>query len=126
MQYDGAIRNRRHEPKYTKLEYKLVDSEGNKYTKKGAHIIVEGGYHKTWSIRLRWRCTVCSFKAFITQAKRSERLESAGKGVKCFFGRTKGRWRILKLPLQYWYSKRIYNIFFSCCILKNMLHAYDG
>ncbi|CAN0445729.1 unnamed protein product, partial [Discosporangium mesarthrocarpum] len=46
MQYDGTIRNIRHDPKYTQLEYKLVDYEGNKYTKKGAYIIVDGGYHK--------------------------------------------------------------------------------
>ncbi|CAN0384411.1 unnamed protein product, partial [Discosporangium mesarthrocarpum] len=103
MQYDGTIRNIRHDPKYTQLEYKLVDYEyeGNKYTEKGTHIIVDGGYHKsfpTWSIRLRWRCTICPFKASITQAqaKWNKRPESVCKDVKCFFDRTKGRWRVLK------------------------------
>ncbi|CAM9325400.1 unnamed protein product [Discosporangium mesarthrocarpum] len=77
-------------------------------------------------MRLQWRCTVCPFKVSISQAKSSERLESVCKDVECFLGRTKGRWRILKLPLQYWHRKSTDKIFFSCCILQNMLHAYDG
>ncbi|CAN0446626.1 unnamed protein product [Discosporangium mesarthrocarpum] len=80
---------------------------GLEYTEKGACIKVSGGYHK-------WRCTICPFKASITQAQAnsSERMESVGKDVECFLGRTKGRWRILKLPLQYWHRKRIDNILF--------------
>ncbi|CAN0257027.1 unnamed protein product, partial [Discosporangium mesarthrocarpum] len=119
MQYSGAIRNIKHEPKYTQLEYKLLDSEGNKYTKKGAYIIVDGGYHKVRTLH-----DVASITQ--AQAQGSERLESVGKDVECFFGRTKGRCRILKLPLQCWHRKRTDNTFFSCCILQNMLHAYDG
>ncbi|CAM9911856.1 unnamed protein product, partial [Discosporangium mesarthrocarpum] len=38
----------------------------------------------------------------------------------------KGRWRIFKPPLQYWHGKRIDNILFTCCLLQNMPHAYDG
>ncbi|CAM9168548.1 unnamed protein product, partial [Discosporangium mesarthrocarpum] len=112
LQYDGTIRSIRHDPKYTQSVYKVVDYEGNEYTEKGTHIIVDGGYHK-------WRCTISPFKASIigTQAKSSERLESVRKDVECFFGRTKGHWRILQLPLQYWHKNRIDNIFFSCCIL---------
>ncbi|CAM9401245.1 unnamed protein product, partial [Discosporangium mesarthrocarpum] len=90
MQYNGAIQKIRHDPKYTlSVINKLVDYEGNEYTKKGTYIIGNGGYHK-------WRCTISPFKASITRAqvKGTERLESVGKGVECFLGRTKGRWRI--------------------------------
>ncbi|CAM9366272.1 unnamed protein product, partial [Discosporangium mesarthrocarpum] len=94
---------------YKQLEYKLVDSEGDQYTEKGAYIIIDGGY-----------------QASITQAKWSERLESVRKDVECFFGSTKGCWRIPKLLLQYWHRKRTDNILLSCCILQNVPHAYDG
>ncbi|CAN0435080.1 unnamed protein product [Discosporangium mesarthrocarpum] len=53
MQYDGTIQKIRHDPKNPQLEYKLVDSEGNKYTEKGAYIIVDGGYHKVFNSRGR-------------------------------------------------------------------------
>ncbi|CAM9795070.1 unnamed protein product, partial [Discosporangium mesarthrocarpum] len=110
---NGAIWNIRHDPKNTQLEYKIVDFEGNEYTEKGAYIIVNG-----------WRCTICPFKASITetQAKTSERLERVCKDVECFFGKNKGRWRVLKLQLQ----KMIDNIYRTCCILQNMLYAYGG
>ncbi|CAM9130973.1 unnamed protein product, partial [Discosporangium mesarthrocarpum] len=52
-------------------------------------------------------------------------MESVRKDVECFFGEPEGCWRILKLPLLYWHRKRI-DIFFSCCILQNMLHARDA
>ncbi|CAM9456050.1 unnamed protein product, partial [Discosporangium mesarthrocarpum] len=61
-----------------------------------------------------------------TQAKRREGPESVHEDVQSFFGETEGRWRILKLPLQYWHRRRIGNVFFSCCTLQNMLHACDG
>jgi Plant transposon protein len=37
-----------------------------------------------------------------------------------------GRFRILKLPLQYHTVDKIDSVFFTCCILHNMLHALDG
>jgi hypothetical protein len=56
----------------------------------------------------------------------SKRLESVRKDVECFFGILKGRFRILKLPLQYHTVDRVDSVFFSCCVLHNMLHAFDG
>lgn len=56
----------------------------------------------------------------------SKRLESVRKDVECFFGILKGRFRILKLPLLYREKRKIDNIFFTCCILHNMLHLIDG
>ncbi|CAM9269704.1 unnamed protein product [Discosporangium mesarthrocarpum] len=76
---------------------------------------------------------MCPFKASSTQAQLrwSNRLESVWKDVECYFGRLKGRYRILKLRILYWASsnclrEKIDNMFFTCCILQNMLHAYDG
>lgn len=56
----------------------------------------------------------------------SKRLESVRKDVECFFGIVKGRFRILKLPVMYRKQERIDNMFFTCVILHNMLHIYDG
>ncbi|CAM9952566.1 unnamed protein product, partial [Discosporangium mesarthrocarpum] len=82
---------------------------------------------------MQWRCLMCPFKASPTQAqlKWSNWLESVRKDVDCYFGRLKGRFRILKLPMLYWASsnrprEKIDNVFFTCCILQIMLHAYDG
>ncbi|CAN0468177.1 unnamed protein product, partial [Scytosiphon promiscuus] len=60
------------------------------------------------------------------QALWSGRLESVRKDVECFFGYLKGRFRILKLSILYRNEADIHNVFFTCCILHNMLHAYDG
>lgn len=48
------------------------------------------------------------------------------KDVECFFGILKGRFRILKLRMPYHKREDIDNIFFTCCILHNMLHVFDG
>ena len=56
----------------------------------------------------------------------SKHLESVRKDVECFFGILKGRFRILKLPILFRSRERIDNAFFTCCILHNMLHAFDG
>ena len=56
----------------------------------------------------------------------SKALESARKDVECFFGVLKGRFRILKLPILYRKKEAVDNLFFTCCILHNMLHDYDG
>ena len=56
----------------------------------------------------------------------SKSLESVRKGVECFFGILKGRFRILKLAMAYQKQERIDNVFFTCCILHNMLHTLDG
>ncbi|CAM9986672.1 unnamed protein product [Discosporangium mesarthrocarpum] len=98
------------------MEYTLVDSQGRDFTEKSAYLIVGGGYHK-------WRYLMCSFKASSTQAqlKWSNWLESVRKDVESYFGRLKGRFRILKLPIIYWASsnhrrEKIGNLFFTCCI----------
>lgn len=56
----------------------------------------------------------------------SKTLESVRKDVECFFGILKGRFRILKLPILYRRQEDIDNMFFTCCILHNMLHSFDG
>ena len=56
----------------------------------------------------------------------SRTLESVRKDVECFFGILKGRFRVLKLRVGCHSQESVDNIFFTCCILHNMLHAFDG
>ena len=56
----------------------------------------------------------------------SKKLAGVHKDMERFFGKLKGRFRILKLPIMYQKREDIDNVFFTCCILHNMLHAYDG
>mmetsp|Transcript_67276 Transcript_67276/g.140130 ORF Transcript_67276/g.140130 Transcript_67276/m.140130 type:complete len:142 (+) Transcript_67276:1009-1434(+) len=56
----------------------------------------------------------------------SKNLESSCKDVECVFGRLKGRFRILKIPSLFWYQHEIDNVFFTCCILHNILLEWDG
>ena len=56
----------------------------------------------------------------------SRTLESVRKDKECFFGILKGHFRVLKLRIGYHSQERIGNIFFTCCILHNMLHTFDG
>lgn len=59
------------------------------------------------------------------ELRSSKRLENVRKDVECFFGILKGRFRILKLLILYRDEETINNLFFTCCILHNMLHAFD-
>lgn len=45
--------------------------------------------------------------------------------MECFFGNLKQRFRLLKSPILYREKEKIDNIFFTCCILHNMLHSWD-
>ena len=46
--------------------------------------------------------------------------------MECVFGILKGRFRCLKLPILYQSKRCIDNMFFTCCVLHNMLLQYDG
>ena len=48
------------------------------------------------------------------------------KDVECTFGILKGRFRALKLPIYFQTAEAIDNMFFTCCILHNMILAHDG
>ena len=53
----------------------------------------------------------------------SGRIESLPKGVECLSGVLKGRFRSLKIDVQYQEEHTIKYLFWACCSLHNMLHA---
>ena len=46
--------------------------------------------------------------------------------MECTFGILKGRWRILKTGVRLQSKKRIDSVFYTCCVLHNMLMEYDN
>ncbi|CAM9418251.1 unnamed protein product, partial [Discosporangium mesarthrocarpum] len=90
VRYEPSVDRVKTHEAYTQMEHTLVDSEGIEFTEKGTYLIVGFIYHQ-------WRCLMCPLKSArtVTELKWSKRLESVRKDVECFFGRLKGRFRIL-------------------------------
>lgn len=76
----------------------------------------------------QWKTLIPPTKCPVEAGDRrfSGRLESSRKDVECFFGIVKGRFRICKLAIQYLRQKDLDSVFFTCCILHNMLHSFDN
>ena len=83
--------------------------------------ICDGGYHN-------WLSTISAAKRNFSQEGIAfrKRLESVRKDIECVFGRLKGRFRCLKIPIQLHKKEQIEDMFFVCCILQNMLLKFDG
>ncbi|CAM9586261.1 unnamed protein product [Discosporangium mesarthrocarpum] len=103
------------------LECALFDADTDEHIHRGAYLIVERGYHK-------WKCLVPPYKASRTENQQvwSKHLESVRKDVECCIMKLKGRFCILKLPLEFRSEERLNCMFYSCCILQNMLQTYGG
>ncbi|CAN0043663.1 unnamed protein product, partial [Pylaiella littoralis] len=121
IRYDAAVTKIRKDPIYTEKVYTLFDKDGTPFQRKGNYSIVDNGYNK-WAILIpptKWPTTDM-------ETRWSRALESVRKDVECFFGILKGRFRILKLGILFQNLEDIDNMFFTCCVLHNMLHAFDG
>ena len=88
---------------------------------KGVYYICDGGYHK-------WTCMINPMKHTSVRSDRlwSEWLESTKKDVECTFGSLKSRWRFLRNGIVLQDQNSIDNVFFTCCILHNMILECDG
>jgi hypothetical protein len=88
---------------------------------KGVYYICDGGYHK-------WTCMINPMKHTSVRSDRlwSEWLESTRKDVECTFGSLKSRWRFLRNGIVLQDQNSIDNVFFTCCILHNMILECDG
>ena len=79
------------------------------------HCICDNGF-------IQWESMQASMKFCTTQMEAlwSSMVESARK-EECTFGILKGRWRCLKLPILFYDQNEIDNMFFTCCILHNII-----
>ncbi|CAN0345009.1 unnamed protein product, partial [Pylaiella littoralis] len=119
--WDAAVDQIRRDKQDTEKKFDVYKADGTTQTLEGCYLIVDNGYHK-------WRTLIEPTKYPITEEdiRFSGRLESVRKDVECFFGILKARFRILKLAMTYQKQERLDYVFFTCCILHNMLHTYDG
>lgn len=121
VKFDGFVQHVRENKLYTNAEFELQIGENDWVTEKGVYLLVDGGYHK-------WRIMQCPYKhtADADRVRWSEFAESVRKDVECSFGILKKRFQFLKNGVN-WQSKNdIDNAVFSCVILHNMLHDFDG
>jgi hypothetical protein len=121
VRFDGFVTSIRDKKAYAEVTFELLDKNGIAHLQKGVYLIVDGGYHQ-------WRCLQCPYK-HATEASAvqwSEWVESVRKDVECTFGILKGRFRSLKLPIYFHNAEAIDNMFYTCCILHNMILASDG
>jgi hypothetical protein len=119
IRFDGLVTKLR-SGSHAHVSYELFDESGEKYVVKDPYLLVDGGYHK-------WRHTITASRLnvdpdFILWRKR---LESVRKDIENVFGKLKGRFRILKLPLSYHNKDDIDNIVHCVAGLHNMLHDWD-
>lgn len=121
VRFDGFVTQIHNGELYADVPYQLLDDHGNVTHEKGLYLIVDGGYHK-------WKCLQCPFKHTTKSAESlwSRWVESVRKDVECTFGILKGRFRCLKLPIFYQDKEVIDSMFFTCCILHNILLNIDG
>jgi hypothetical protein len=121
VKFDGFITAIHDGELYADVPYSLTAEDGSVSIEKGLYLIVDGGYHK-------WKCLQCPLKhtSIKPDAYWSKWVESVRKDVECVFGILKGRFRCLKLPIYYHDKATIDSMFFTCCILHNMLLTCDG
>jgi Plant transposon protein len=121
VRFDGFVTEIHDGVRYSDVTYPMLNLRGEEYIEKGAWLLVDGGYHK-------WRCLQCPLKhsAIPRETLWSEWAETVRKDVECAFGVLKGRFRCLKLPIYYENKCHIDYMFYTCCILHNMLLHFDG
>jgi hypothetical protein len=121
VRYDEHVMNVRNGDLYADEIFHLYDEHGVPQEQKGLYLICDGGYHK-------WSCLQCPMKhtTDLAAAHFSTNLESVRKDVEDVFGILKQRFRILKHAVELHNQEQIDNVFFTCCILHNILHHYDG
>ena len=121
VKFDGFVQKVRSEKRYTNAEYELQIGPNKWIREKGVYLLVDGGYHK-------WRIMQCPIKhtAEMDEIRWSEFAESIRKDVECSFGILKKRFQLLKVGINWHKKTDIDNAVFSCVILHNMLHEFDG
>ncbi|CAN0414918.1 unnamed protein product, partial [Ectocarpus sp. 12 AP-2014] len=119
--WDAAVEKIRTNKQFTEKTFDVYNEDGTTTTLKGRCLLVDNGYHK-WQILMELtKCPLSENNLLF-----SKRLKSVRKDVECFFGIPKGRFRMLTLAMAYQEQERIDNVFFTCRILDNMLHTFDG
>ena len=121
VKFDGFVNEVKYGEMYSTAKFKYQIDDKRWATEKGLYLLVDGGYHK-------WRIMQCPLKLSDDQKamRWSEHAESVRKDVECSFGILKKRFQFLKNAITWHRKSDIDNAVFSCVILHNMLHEFDG
>lgn len=121
VKFDGFVSKVRFDELFTMAEFKIQVAPDKWILERGVYLLVDGGYH-------RWRIMQCPLKhtTDTDRARWSEFAESIRKDVECSFGILKKRFQFLKTGITWHRKSDIDNAVFSCVILHNMLHEFDG
>ncbi|CAB1104238.1 unnamed protein product [Ectocarpus sp. CCAP 1310/34] len=118
--WDAAVEKIRTDKQYTDKTFDVYNEDGTTTTLKGCYLLVDNGTEPVFAFHLsvvffHWQILIEPSKNPLSENDLlfSKRLES-------------GRVRTLKLAMVYQSQERIDNVFFTCCILHNMLHTFDG
>ena len=122
VRFDNFVQSIHRDGVYETVSFTLLDAAGNPFTFWGMYLICDGGYHK-------WRCLQAPLggdPVLPKEVRYNERILGLRKDVECCFGRLKGQFRILKTPLLFTDPTRgkLDNVFFTCCILHNMIMVW--
>lgn len=120
IRFDGWI-NAIRQGMYRHVKYTLRTSETEVKEVEDPYIIVDGGYHK-------WRCTMTGSRDISDHwfCEWRTRMESVRKDIENVFGRVKGRFRSMKLPILIHKKQHVDNLVMTCVTLHNILHEWDG
>lgn len=121
VKYDSHVMNIHENGLYGDNVYYLYNENGELEENRGLWLITDGGYHK-------WKCmsSPMKFTHDMNSSHWSCSLESVRKDVECVNGNLKIRFRELKYPIELHDKDDIDAVFFTCCVLHNMLLEYDG
>ena len=112
----------RHHLTYKSAQYKVFHEDGTTTSiETGLWLSVDGGYLGIPELLVGDPTSLDHDMNFWNHFMESER-----KHVECAFGILKGRFRILKLPIQIHDFNEIDYVFHTCCILHNMCLEFDG
>jgi hypothetical protein len=121
VKFDGFIQALRSGEIYDDLEWDIYEDDGTLSKIRRPYVIVDGGYHN-------WTVTITASSIISNHYFRNwqKRMESVRKDIECVFGRLKGRFRVLKCPVNFQKKNEIDNMVITCVTLYNILHLWDG
>ena len=125
VKFDSFVNNIRRKVLFAGVDFELYTKRHNGTAGTvrlvGPYLICDGGYHK-WRILQDPLKHSCNYP----QIRWSKWLESVRKDIERVFGILKRRFIILKSSMEYNTQKKCDNVFTACCMLHNILHAFDG
>jgi hypothetical protein len=103
------------------VNYVLLRKDGTEVNMSSPYLLCDGGYHK-------WGTMMCPFGLTSQREQRlwGEGVESGRKDSECTFGGMKARFRSLRYGVRLHSPHEIDSMWFTCCILHNMLLMHDG